>query len=654
MLTYVDLAGADPTECSVLKKVVSRSVTSTNAEKDCDGCKRQFEQALPASPLSPEAASSASNTNSPNSLVSSTRSAYSPRSPHSDDGILAYSVSEGSNSCTSSDTAHTQDDLYSTYDLIEEIGRGCFATVHKARHKVTRALVAVKLIARNQTCSHEEVDVMLRLDHPHCVELHKVFKTDDQIQLVMDYVDGGDLFDAVTTRNFQEGHVRRLMQQICEGVQHLHTKRIIHCDLKPENILLFYDAGSAKVADFGLSRLFPEDAASVTVQTRCGTPGYCAPEVINRQICGAKIDIWACGVICYILLCGYPPFPMDMDPDSLEKVTNAEFQFPAKHWSVVSETATDLIGKMLVADPNERLSIDGVLAHPWFAESAPCTAPPRPSAIFTTTQMVDDSLATPSAKNPTPLYCPQLFSRPPMHTPGNLSPLYSSQLFSPPPMRTPESLSSPCPSRLCSSPLYSPEPLSTFTTPVKGTLNQTFKVRRTTRFPKRQFHMSEGVASEAARKQKLKKEAVRARLLKNFKTTAALELAAALDKASAMTQDLNELPLLRRTMSVLDIEMELDLAEEQSCRQEVDKVNVLVGRHQPVATTSTGKFLSFLRRCSGDTDLSVTLCFYMDSNYFPFYAVLAEDVGTPTTTGSFTFSCTIPYEAKAFTMVSAA
>ena len=198
----------------------------------------------------------------------------------------------------------------------------------------------------------------------------------------------------------------------------MNTKRIIHCDLKPENILLFDDAGSAKVADFGLSKLIPDTTRLMSIHTRCGgSSGYCAPEVLNQQTCGTEIDIWSCGVIFYIMLCGYPPFPMDTMPTSLAKVTTADFQFPAEHWNAISDSAKDLIRKMLVAQPNERLSIDGVLEHPWFAEA---TCETVPSPITTATLAFDDSMVAHADLNQTP-----------MRTPQNLSPLCSLSLYSP-------------------------------------------------------------------------------------------------------------------------------------------------------------------------------------------------------------------------------
>ena len=278
-----------------------------------------------------------------------------------------------------------KDDVENYYDLIEELGLGQFATVYKACHKVTGNVVAVKMIDRKETgpgltsVTDKEIAVMLRIDHPHCVKLHEIFQTDDQLQLVMELVDGGDMFDAIKTRKFEESHVRRLMRQICAGVKYLHKQRIIHRDLKPENILLVDDAEVVKVADFGLSKLFPEDAPAMSVQTRCGTPGYVAPEVLNRQPYGVKIDSWSCGVICYIMLCGYPPFPMDMGTASVKKVNNADFRFPSRHWGIISDEAKDLIRRMIVVDPVARLSIDQTLAHPWFAMMQKHAVPREPS-----------------------------------------------------------------------------------------------------------------------------------------------------------------------------------------------------------------------------------------------------------------------------------
>ena len=271
------------------------------------------------------------------------------------------------------DTQHvlfTTDDVENHYCLLEELGSGQFATVFKARHQITGNLVAVKMMSK-QLLS-QEIDVMLRLNHINCVKLYEVFETDDEYQLVMELVEGCDMFDAVKTCNFEEEHAKRLMRQICEGVIHLHDQGIIHRDLKPENILLSDDCESIKIADFGLSRLLPEGISSMSSASGCGTPGYVAPEVLNQESYGLKIETWACGVMFYIMLAGYPPFPMDLGSRSVARVRNGQFRFPSKYWAGISELAKDLIAKMIVVNPEERLSLDEVLAHPWFAADAAC------------------------------------------------------------------------------------------------------------------------------------------------------------------------------------------------------------------------------------------------------------------------------------------
>lgn len=142
----------------------------------------------------------------------------------------------------------------------------------------------------------------------------------------------------------------------------------MHRDLKPENILLASpdDDVLCKVGDFGLSRLFPEGGPrEQKTGTLCGTPGYVAPEVLNREPYSYGVDVWSLGVILYITMCGFPPFPLDMQADSLKKVKTADFSFPSPYWDDISEQSKDLIRRMIVVDPEKRAKIEDVLAHPF-------------------------------------------------------------------------------------------------------------------------------------------------------------------------------------------------------------------------------------------------------------------------------------------------
>merc|ERR1712159_106873 len=176
---------------------------------------------------------------------------------------------------------------------------------------------------------------------------------------------GSDLFERILTLGkYNEAEAKVLLRRIAEGTQHLHSKSIIHRDLKPENILLVSpdDNTNCKVADFGLSRLFPEGSArQQQAGTLCGTPGYVAPEVLERVPYSYAVDVWSLGVITYITVCGFPPFPLDMQKDSVRKVMRADFSFPSPYWDGVSEECKDFIRKMIVVDTKQRATMERVL-----------------------------------------------------------------------------------------------------------------------------------------------------------------------------------------------------------------------------------------------------------------------------------------------------
>jgi len=273
------------------------------------------------------------------------------------------------------------EDVETFYDFTEDVGQGQYAQVFKARKcdsKPSDPDVAVKIIDRKDTAANvnsvtdKEIQVMLEIDNPYCVKLHEIYQTEEQVQLVMELLEGRDLFDRVITRKkYPEKAAIKLMAQVCEGVKYLHSKKIIHRDLKPENILLMHvnEDTECKVADFGLSKLFPENNVTMLTQTLCGTPGYVAPEVLNREQYGPKIDVWSLGVIAYITLCGFPPFPLDMNANSVKKVKEADFTYPLPQWDGVSDRAKDFISKMIVVNVDHRLTMDEVCEHPWVAQS---------------------------------------------------------------------------------------------------------------------------------------------------------------------------------------------------------------------------------------------------------------------------------------------
>jgi len=234
---------------------------------------------------------------------------------------------------------------------------------------------AIKLIdkaASGVNVTDKEIAVMLRIHHENCVNLYEVYETETEVQMVLECLEGGDLFDQIINNgSYTEAAAKVVMKKICIGVQYMHTQGIMHRDLKPENILLVSEdsAMDVKVADFGLSRLFPEGAGpGQKTGTVCGTPVYVAPEVLAKKQYGYGVDVWALGVIAYIMLCGSPPFPLDMDPKSVRMVRTSTFYFQSPDWDDISDDCKDFIKQMIVADPEERAKMEDVLAHPFLKD----------------------------------------------------------------------------------------------------------------------------------------------------------------------------------------------------------------------------------------------------------------------------------------------
>jgi len=257
------------------------------------------------------------------------------------------------------------------YEMLECIGNGHFAKVRKGRHRVTGELVAVKIITKHAASKMKmlkaEVDIMTKLNHPNVVRLHKVVDTETKLYLVMELLTGGELFDRIVARgHYSEADARTLTRTIVSTMGYLHSQGVAHRDLKPENILLASEDENAgiKITDFGLSRLI-EDQGLMT--TACGTPGYVAPEVITHEAYSTQIDMWSVGVIVYILLCGFPPFYGENDAQMFRKIRSAQYKFLQPYWDGISAEAKDFVAKLLVVDPEKRLTAKQALQHSWLA-----------------------------------------------------------------------------------------------------------------------------------------------------------------------------------------------------------------------------------------------------------------------------------------------
>ncbi|XP_037072015.1 calcium/calmodulin-dependent protein kinase type II alpha chain-like [Pollicipes pollicipes] len=261
------------------------------------------------------------------------------------------------------------------YDLKEELGKGAFSIVRRCVQKSTGLEFAAKIIntkklsARDFQKLEREARVCRKLQHPNIVRLHESIQEESFHYLVFDLVTGGELFEDIVAREFySEADASHCIQQILESVSHCHVNSIVHRDLKPENLLLASKAKGAavKLADFGLAiEVQGEQQAWFGF---AGTPGYLSPEVLKKEPYGKPVDVWACGVILYILLVGYPPF-WDEDQHRLyAQIKSGAYDYPSPEWDTVTPEAKNLINSMLTVNPQRRIGATEALKHPWICQ----------------------------------------------------------------------------------------------------------------------------------------------------------------------------------------------------------------------------------------------------------------------------------------------
>ncbi|GAB6018835.1 hypothetical protein CHUAL_000496 [Chamberlinius hualienensis] len=261
------------------------------------------------------------------------------------------------------------------YDLKEELGKGAFSVVRRCVQKSTGLEFAAKIIntkklsARDFQKLEREARICRKLQHPNIVRLHDSIQEESFHYLVFDLVTGGELFEDIVAREFySEADASHCIQQILESVNHCHQNGVVHRDLKPENLLLASKAKGAavKLADFGLAiEVQGEQQAWFGF---AGTPGYLSPEVLKKEPYGKPVDIWACGVILYILLVGYPPF-WDEDQHRLyAQIKAGAYDYPSPEWDTVTPEAKNLINSMLTVNPAKRITAAEALKHPWICQ----------------------------------------------------------------------------------------------------------------------------------------------------------------------------------------------------------------------------------------------------------------------------------------------
>ncbi|CAN9416951.1 unnamed protein product [Alternaria alternata] len=303
--------------------------------------------------------------------------------------------SEISNASTNASSSNRRHKTHiGPWQLGRTIGRGGCSRVRLVRHSGTGQYGAAKIISKAtaekvralslanliQSAEQEsslypdgkvipfglerEICIMKLLDHPNIVRLYDIWENRDELYLIMEFVEGGELFSYIHEQHgLIEIHTVHIFRQIIAALIYCHRINIHHRDLKPENILLDRDTMTVKLVDFGMAALQP---IGKKLTTPCGSPHYAAPEVIKTtSYDGGKADVWSCGVILFVLLTGTPPFNYSGDDRDLKHlfrdIAAAKYIMPDN----ISREAQDLIGRILIADPNRRISIDEIWDHPF-------------------------------------------------------------------------------------------------------------------------------------------------------------------------------------------------------------------------------------------------------------------------------------------------
>uniref|UniRef100_A0A8D2J611 Serine/threonine-protein kinase DCLK2 n=1 Tax=Varanus komodoensis TaxID=61221 RepID=A0A8D2J611_VARKO len=365
----------DQSECRVMKSSYSRS----SGTPRYSGSKSPGPSRRSKSPASVNGASS-SQLSTPKSAKSSSSS---PTSPGSFRGLKVYCshfnaiyvcpfhpVGVNGNKCSGTSS------ILEKYKVGKVIGDGNFAVVKECIERSTGKEFALKIIDKGKCCGKEhlienEVSILRRVKHPNIIMLIEEMDTTMELYLVMELVKGGDLFDAITSSTkYTERDGSAMVYNLASALKYLHGLSIVHRDIKPENLLVCeYPDGtkSLKLGDFGLATV-----VEGPLYTVCGTPTYVAPEIIAETGYGLKVDIWAAGVITYILLCGFPPFRSEnnVQEDLFDQILVGKLEFPSPYWDNITDSAKELISLMLQVNVEARYTAAQILNHPWVSDDA--------------------------------------------------------------------------------------------------------------------------------------------------------------------------------------------------------------------------------------------------------------------------------------------
>ena len=281
------------------------------------------------------------------------------------------------------------------YIIKETLGKGTFSVVKLGEQEKTKQKVAIKILDKEKIKTKEdltriqrEIKILSMLEHPNIIKTYTISETPKKYYIIMEYCEGGELFDYIVEKErLKESEASIFFYQLINALEYIHSKGIAHRDLKPENLLLSQNKKSIKIIDFGLSNFF--ENGNNCLETPCGSPSYASPEIIRGEVYdGFKIDIWACGIILFAMLCGYLPFDDDEEEEKVEqddkkyfsqsnvggeeksednevlfqKILDGKIDFP----DYLSDMAIDLIQKMLVVKPDDRIEISDIKKHKFY------------------------------------------------------------------------------------------------------------------------------------------------------------------------------------------------------------------------------------------------------------------------------------------------
>jgi len=267
-----------------------------------------------------------------------------------------------------SDMGITEEPISNYYSLGEVIGAGKYGVV-KAGKSLNNAgyQVAIKIIKLEKLKSQyhsviQEILALKKIDHPNVVKIHEIFKDKRKLYIVMEYVEGKELFDFVVQKmKVMESEAAQIVMQLLRTIKYLNELKICHRDLKPENIIINPDTLNVKIIDFGLSAFYSDfDHLS----TKVGTPYYVAPEVLEKRY-GKECDIWSIGVITYVLLTGCPPFQAKSLPELFKRIRNCNLKYMDQDFKALSPESYTFVKSCLCVDVNKRITTQEGLNHKW-------------------------------------------------------------------------------------------------------------------------------------------------------------------------------------------------------------------------------------------------------------------------------------------------